>query len=133
MGFPGNPFASTIVRIGFVPALAHEIPPSHPTSLSYTPGRCDERTDALAKETLTISIDPDSELARALAEAEAPVVLDSAGVRYTVEREDIFANYDPRAALRALRRSRGMFQGIDTESLLADLAEQRSQAPTRPF
>lgn len=85
----------------------------------------------MTKEPLTITIDPASELAHALAEADAPVVLDSGGVRYTVEPEDIFAHYDAEAVLRALRESRGALRGVDIAALLADLAEQRSQDPTR--
>ncbi|MCD6031968.1 MAG: hypothetical protein K0S78_4150 [Thermomicrobiales bacterium] len=85
----------------------------------------------LATEPLTIVIDPASELARALADAEAPVVLDSAGIRYTVAREDVFANYDARAVLEGLRRSKGALRGVDTAALLDDLAEQRSQDPSR--
>jgi hypothetical protein len=84
----------------------------------------------MAKEPLTITLDPASDLARALAEAEAPIVLDSNGVRYTVEREDVFAGYDAQAVLRGLRQSRGALAGVDTEELLADLAEQRRQDPT---
>lgn len=85
----------------------------------------------MAKEPLTIPIDPASELARALADAEAPVVLDSDGVRYTVEPEDAFARYDAQAVLRGLGQSRGALRGVDTATLLADLAEQRSQDPSR--
>jgi hypothetical protein len=85
----------------------------------------------MAKELLTISIDPTSKLAHALAEAKAPVVLDSDGVRYTVAREDVFARYDAQAVLQALRESRGALRGVDTEALLADLAAQRGQNPSR--
>lgn len=85
----------------------------------------------MANEPLTIPIDPASDLARVLAEAEAPIVLDGNGVRYTVERENLFARYDARAVLRGLRESRGALRGVDTELLLADLAEQRSQNPAR--
>ena len=85
----------------------------------------------MAKESLTITVDPASELARALAEADAAVVLDSGGVRYTVSREDIFAGYDVQAVIRGLRQSRGALKGVDIEALLADLAEQRSQDPSR--
>jgi hypothetical protein len=87
----------------------------------------------MEKNSLTITLDPDSELARALATADVntEIVLDSNGVRYTVAPEDIFAGYDPQAALRALRASRGALKGVDTEQLLADLAEQRSQDPVR--
>jgi hypothetical protein len=82
----------------------------------------------MAKEPLTITVDPDSELARVLDAADArPVVLDSRGVRYRVEPEDVFARYDPRQALAALRRGRGALKGVDTDKLLADLAEQREQ------
>lgn len=81
----------------------------------------------MAKEPLTIPLDPSSELARVLADADLPVVLISHGVRYTVEREDVFAGYDVQAALEGLRQSRGALNGVDTEALLADLADQRSQ------
>lgn len=86
----------------------------------------------MAKETLIIPVDPASELARVLADAEAPVVLDSAGVRYTVEREDVSARYDAETVLRELRKSRGALRGVDTATLLADLAQQRRQDPGRP-
>jgi hypothetical protein len=85
----------------------------------------------MAKEPLTITVDPASDLARALADADAPVVLDSNGVRYTVDREDIFARYDAETVLHGLRQSRGALTGVDTKALLADLAEQRRQDPTR--
>jgi hypothetical protein len=85
----------------------------------------------VAKEPLTITVDPASELARALADADAAVVLDSGGVLYTVSRKDIFAGYDVQAVLSGLRRSRGALKGVDTAALLEDLAEQRSQDPRR--
>ncbi len=85
----------------------------------------------MAKEPLTIPIDPASELGHALADADAPVVLDSDGVRYTVNREDVFARYDAAAVLAGLRQSRGALTGVDTAALLANLATQRSQNPIR--
>jgi hypothetical protein len=85
----------------------------------------------MAKVPLTITIDPASELARALADADAEVVLDSGGVRYTVSPEEVFAHYDVQAVLRGLRQSRGALKGVDTAALLADLREQRSQDPSR--
>jgi hypothetical protein len=85
----------------------------------------------MAKEPLTITIDPASELARALADADVPIVLDSEGVRYTVNPEDLFARYGAQAVLAGLRQSRGALRGVDTAALLADLSEQRSQDPTR--
>lgn len=81
----------------------------------------------MAKEPLTIPLDPASKIARMLADADLPVVLISHGVRYTVEREDIFAGYDAQAALEGLRQSRGALSDVDTEALLADLGDQRSQ------
>lgn len=85
----------------------------------------------MAKEPLTITVNPASELARALAAADAPVVLDSDGVRYTVEREDVFVRYEVQTVLDGLRQSRGALKGVDAAVLLADLAAQRSQDPTR--
>lgn len=85
----------------------------------------------MAKEPLTITIDPASALARALADADAPVVLDSDGVRYSVAREDAFARHDAAAVRRGLRESRGALSGVDIEALLEDLGEQRRQDPSR--
>ena len=62
----------------------------------------------MTKEPLTITIDPDSELGRALVETDGlPIVLERNGARFRVTREpdDPWANYDPekvRAALRAV-------------------------------
>ena len=81
----------------------------------------------MATGPLTLSLEPTSELARALADAEGQVILVSEGVRFTVEREGIFARYEPAAALEGLRQSRGALAGVDTEALLADLADQREQ------
>lgn len=86
----------------------------------------------MVKEALTITIDPESELARLLAVADdRPVVLNSQGIHYTVRREDIFAGYDPQRVLAGLRASRGALKGVDTKKLLADLAEQREQDSSR--
>jgi hypothetical protein len=82
----------------------------------------------MAKEPLTIKVDPESELARVLDEVDTrSVVLDSKGMRYTVEPEDVFTRYDPQRALAALRQCRGTLKGVDTKRLLTDLAEQREQ------
>ena len=64
----------------------------------------------MAKEPLTIVIDPDSELGRALGETDGePVVLLRNGTRFRVTRDpdDPWANYDPekvRDGLRKIRR-----------------------------
>lgn len=79
----------------------------------------------------TIKVDPASELARALADADGPVVLDSGGVRYRVEREagtdQLFAGYDPERVRPALRESAGALAGVDVAALKRDLREQRAQ------
>ena len=85
----------------------------------------------MTREPLTITLEPDSDLARALADADVAVILESDGVRYTGSREDVFARYDAPAALRGLRQSRGALAGVDVEELLTDLDEQRSQDPSR--
>jgi hypothetical protein len=82
---------------------------------------------------LTIKIDPASTLARALEDADGPVVLDSGRVRYRVEREsdaateDLFANYDPERVGAAFRSVAGILKGVDTEALINELREQRGQ------
>src|SRR5687768_4937294 len=62
------------------------------------------RRQPMDGEPLTIQIDPTSELAQALADADEPVVLDSNGVRYRVLREEdaLFAGYDPSRVRDAL-------------------------------
>jgi excisionase family DNA binding protein len=42
-------------------------------------------------------------------------------------KEDIWANYDPVKARRALESLRGLFKDIDTDQLKRDLREARSQ------
>lgn len=87
--------------------------------------------------TRTVKVMPDSELGRQLRAAETsgePVRVDTGEGIYTllieqIDRapEDIFVDYDPQRALEALRASRGALSGVNTEQLLADLAEQREQ------
>lgn len=82
----------------------------------------------MAKEPLTIPIDPDSELGRVLARTDEPIVLDSNGMRYTVNREsDLLAGYSPQRARAALRKSAGAFKGMDLPALKHELREQRAQ------
>jgi hypothetical protein len=80
-------------------------------------------------EPQTIQIDPTSELARALADADEPVVLDSNGVRYRVLRVEssIFEGYDPRRVRDALRESAGALAGVDVAALKRVLRAQRAQ------
>jgi hypothetical protein len=85
----------------------------------------------MTKEPLTITLEPDSDLARALADADVAVILESNGVRYTLSRENVFARYDAQAALRGLRQSRRALKGVNVEELLTNLNELRSQDPSR--
>jgi hypothetical protein len=62
----------------------------------------------------TISVEPDGELARILQRAaETPVLIETRGARYRVTREDDDAF--------------GSLTGVDVDSLLAELREQRAQ------
>jgi hypothetical protein len=84
----------------------------------------------MAKEPLTITIDQESELGRALAAVDdAPIVLERGGARFRVSRDvdDLWADYDPQRVQRALRESAGALAGVDVAVLLRELREQRSQ------
>ncbi len=81
-------------------------------------------------------VNPDSELARRLNEADRqPVVLENAGVRYRVVREageiqttdDPWIHYDAEKVRAAIRASAGALKGVDRDELLADLHAQRGQ------
>jgi hypothetical protein len=90
----------------------------------------------MVKKPLTITIDPESELGRALAETtDVPIVLEREGVRFRVIRasDDLWAGYDPQRVRHALRQSAGAFAGIDVAASQRELREQRSQdSPGRP-
>jgi hypothetical protein len=61
----------------------------------------------VASEPLTITIDPESELGRALGEPdEAPIILIRNGARFRVTRDpdDPWANYDPEKVREGLRK-----------------------------
>ena len=89
----------------------------------------------MAKEPLTIHLDPESELARILAAAEeTPVVLDSNGVRFRVIRadEDLWADYDPEAVLEGLREIAGTLSVEEGERMKALIYRGREEG-TRPI
>ena len=88
----------------------------------------------MANEPLTIKVDPDSELARALDEAAMSVVLERNGVRYRVspEADDPWANYDPAKLRAALRQVAGTITPEEAEQLKADLYRAREDG-TRPL
>ena len=84
----------------------------------------------MAREAVTITIDPESELGRALAAVDdAPLVLERSGEQFRVIREAdaLGAAYDPRRVRRALRQSAGALAGVDVAALKRELREQRSQ------
>ncbi len=67
--------------------------------------------------------------------AERKVVIEhsDSGSSDALDQRDLFDDYDPDAARAALNRVFGIFKGIDTEALKADLRAQREQdTPGRP-
>jgi hypothetical protein len=94
---------------------------------------CSQESMAMAKEPLTIIVDPESDLGRALAEAvDMPIILEREGKRFQVIRanDDLWTGYDPQRVRRALRQSAGALNGVDTATLKRELREQRSQNST---
>jgi hypothetical protein len=84
----------------------------------------------VATDLETITVRPDSDIARLLEQAaETPAIIEARGVRYRVMREDDdpFAHYDPQRAKAALDRAFGSLTGVDTDALLAELREHRAQ------
>lgn len=87
--------------------------------------------------TKTVKVLPDSELSVQLKAAETsgePVVVDTGEGIYTllVSRaaatpQDVFAQYDPHAAIAGLHALQRALEGVDRASLLRDLREQREQ------
>lgn len=89
----------------------------------------------MAKEPLTvIKIEPESELAQLLDKAAAgALVLESKGVRYTVNREeDIWTGYDPDRLRKALHEAAGMITPEEGEELKRLIYEGREKG-TRPI
>ncbi len=92
----------------------------------------------MSKTSQVIPIEPDSDLARALQDAEvAPVVLESDGVRYRVLRdaEDIWAGYDSERLLATVRASAGTLtpeEGEELKELIYRGREEGSRPPDRP-
>lgn len=84
------------------------------------------------KPTKVIRIKPGSELAEMVdATASANVVLEKDGVRYRLMREDewddLFAGYDPEAALAGMLVGAGSWSDIDAEKLKADIYRWRDE------
>lgn len=84
----------------------------------------------------TIRVLPDSELSLTLKAAQTtgtPVVVDTGERLYTLfvtqmePAEDVFAHYDPQAAIAGLRALDDALAGVDREQLLRDVRAQRVQ------
>ena len=85
----------------------------------------------MAAEPKVIEVEPGSELDSIMEEAtKVTVILEGKGRRFRLVREEVadpMARYDPERARAALKRVAGMFAGIDTAALKAELREQRGQ------
>jgi hypothetical protein len=89
----------------------------------------------MAKERLTITIDPDSELGRALDENDGElVVLLRTGTRFRVTRDpdDPWATYDPEKVRAALRKFAGMLAPEEGERITEAIYRGREEG-TRPL
>ena len=82
-----------------------------------------------------LTIDPDSELGRALGESDGtPVVLERNGTRFRVTREpdDSWANYDPEKVRAGLRKFAGMLTPEEGERIKETIYRGREEG-TRPI
>jgi hypothetical protein len=89
----------------------------------------------MAKEPLTIMIDPDSELGLALAETDGElVVLLRDGTRFRVTREPnhLWANYDPESVLEGLHEIAGTLSPAEGERI-KELIYRGREEGTRPI
>jgi len=85
-----------------------------------------------------IEVEPDSELARLLDEADkGEIQLLRDGMSYRLAREagDIWAGYDPEKARAGMRAAAGAWKDIDAEALkeyIYRAREEGSRPPQRP-
>lgn len=92
----------------------------------------------MPRDTLTITVDPESELGRALEHVEeSPLVLVRNGFRYRVTRDpdDPWANYDPERFLEGLREIAGTIspeEGERMKELVYRGREEGSRPISRP-
>lgn len=93
----------------------------------------------MVKEPVTITIDPDSELGRALDQTtdDAPVVLVRGSTRFRVMRDpnDPWVNYDPESVLEGLREIAGTLspeEGARMKELIYRGREEGTRPITRP-
>ena len=89
----------------------------------------------MAKEPRTITIDPDSELGRALDQsAGEPVLLLRNGTRFRVTRDpdDLWTNYDPESVLEGLHEIAGTLSPAEGERM-KDIIYRGREEGTRPI
>jgi len=91
----------------------------------------------MRKEPLTITIDPESELGRALDARESggePVILLRGGTRFRVTRDpdDPWADYDPENVLEGLREIAGTLSPAEGERM-KELIYRGREEGTRPI
>lgn len=89
----------------------------------------------MAKAPLTITIDPDSELGRALDDTDgSPVILERNGARFLVTRDpnDPWADYDPEKVRAGLRKFAGMLTPEEGERIKETIYRGREEG-TRPI
>jgi hypothetical protein len=105
----------------------------------YVYGCYDERRGAdltMAREPITIAIDPDSELGRVLDETTdgEPVVLLRGRTRFRVIREadDPWASYDPESVLEGLQEIAGTLSPEEGERI-KELIYRGREEGTRPI
>jgi hypothetical protein len=89
----------------------------------------------MASEPLTITIDPQSELGRALGEPdEAPIILIRNGARFRVTRDpdDPWAKYDPEKVREGLRKFAGAITEEEADRIKEMIYRGREEG-TRPI
>ena len=63
-----------------------------------------------------------------------PIFVERDGDLYRLERQEpnnLWVDYDPEQVKRGIRQAAGVFVGVDTEQLLADIQAEREQGPGR--
>ncbi|MGH2458373.1 MAG: hypothetical protein ACRDIY_05845 [Chloroflexota bacterium] len=88
----------------------------------------------MARELKTVKVSEGSEIANLLDRASAePLLLESRGSlnRLTREPDNIWADYDPRAALEGIRKAAGSWKGVDAEAFKANLYRAREEGTRR--
>ena len=89
----------------------------------------------MVSEPLTITVDPESELGRALGNSDdSPIILVRNGARFRVTRDpdDPWANYDPEKVRAALRKFAGMLTPEEGERIKEGIYRGREEG-TRPL